>query len=492
MKKIVKFFVLTFFFTTSITAQKTNIFHNRDFWKTNPSIAIIDQKISEGNNITALNSNAFDAVVYALLEKVDNKTVKYILSKKGNNVNKKTHDGRTYIFWAAYKGNVEMMKFVFSKGAKTDVTDTHGNTFLNFAAATGQLNLEVYDYAFKIGADITTEKNHDGANALLLVGPYIKNYKMVEYFLTKGASLDNVDFHGNGLFEYVAKGGNIPLLKILIKKGIRKKKNAMIFASQGLRGKKNTLSTYKSLESLGVNTNIIDKKGRNPLHSIAYNSKDLAVYKYFISKKVDVNLQDKSGVSPFMNAANSNTLEVVEYLSKYVKNINAKDENGRSALVMAVNRNSSDVINFLLQKNADIDTKDKEGNTLSYYLINNFRVHNVEKFEKKLKLLQKNGLVVNKLQNSKNTLFHIAAKRNNLPLLKRLSSFNIDVNAKNKENLSALQIAVMTAKNDKIIKYLLSIGADKNVKTDFDESVYDLASENELLQKQNIDISFLK
>jgi ankyrin repeat protein len=76
--------------------------------------------------------------------------------------------------------------------------------------------------------------------------------------------------------------------------------------------------------------------------------------------------------------------------------------------------------------------------------------------------------------------------------LKRLSSFDIDLNIKNDAGLSALQIAVMKAKNDKIIKYLLSIGADKNVKTNFNETVFDLASENELLQKSNTNISFLK
>ena len=73
-----------------------------------------------------------------------------------------------------------------------------------------------------------------------------------------------------------------------------------------------------------------------------------------------------------------------------------------------------------------------------------------------------------------------------------MAGFNIDVNAKNKEGITALQISAMKAKDDKIIKYLLGIGADKTIKTDFDETVYDLASENELLKKQNVNISFLK
>ena len=49
----------------------------------------------------------------------------------------------------------------------------------------------------------------------------------------------------------------------------------------------------------------------------------------------------------------------------------------------------------------------------------------------------------------------------------------------------------MKAKNLEIISFLLNNGADKNIKTLFDESAYDLASENELLKKANIDLKLL-
>ena len=266
----------------------------------------------------------------------------------------------------------------------------------------------------------------------------------------------------------------------------------MIFASQGLRKKKNTLETYKFLESIGVKVNIINEKGKNPLHAISYNSKDLAIYKYFINKGIDVNLKDNEKNSPFMNAANSNSIEIVKFLSKYIKNINSRNKNGLSPLALAINKNSPEVVEFLINNGADINTKDKEGNTLSYYLINNFKTNKKAIFEAKLSILEKNGLSINQIQNTGNSLLQIATQNNDLKLLKRLSVFNIDVNTKNKEGLTALQIAVMKGKNHQIIKYLLGIGADKNVTTVFGETVYDLASENELLNKENNNISYLK
>jgi ankyrin repeat protein len=101
-------------------------------------------------------------------------------------------------------------------------------------------------------------------------------------------------------------------------------------------------------------------------------------------------------------------------------------------------------------------------------------------------------LVINQIQHAKNTLLQIATERNDLSLLKRLASLNIAINNINEEGLTALQIAAMKAKDTKIIEYLIRIGANKNVKTDFDESIYDLASENELLKEKKANIAFLK
>ena len=139
--------------------QNENVFIDRTYWKTNPSIKNIDKKISEGHDISALSWSSFDAVSYALLEKVDNKTIEYLLTKDGNGVNKLTHDGRSYIFWAAYKDNLEIMELLLNLGADTSIIDSHGYSLINFAATTGQLNTKLYDFCIKNGADLTKEKN---------------------------------------------------------------------------------------------------------------------------------------------------------------------------------------------------------------------------------------------------------------------------------------------------------------------------------------------
>ena len=39
---------------------------------------------------------------------------------------------------------------------------------------------------------------------------------------------------------------------------------------------------------------------------------------------------------------------------------------------------------------------------------------------------------------------------------------------------------------------MIELNADKSIKTDFDETVYDIAKENEVLVKNQVNIDFLK
>ncbi|MFL0353266.1 ankyrin repeat domain-containing protein [Xanthomarina sp. GH4-25] len=276
-----------------------NVFLKRDFWDSNPTIENIDSKINQGYDIAQANSNNFDAVVYAILQDAPISTLQYIQSKPGNDVNKLTHDGRTYIFWAAYKGNVEFMKFLLKKGAKTDLTDDKGNTILNFAAGSGQQNTKVYDLCLANGANLKKDLTPNGANALLLAAPFDTDFKLTEYFISKGLDIKSEDAEGNNIFNYVSKTGNINMLKQLINKGIKGTDNAFIFAAYGTRNNTNGLEFYQFLESVGLNPNTKNKDEITPLHIVASRSQDLDIINYFISKENNVNQTDKDGNTPF-------------------------------------------------------------------------------------------------------------------------------------------------------------------------------------------------
>lgn len=144
-------------FCTAVFAQN-NVLGERSYWKNKPSLDDVKQKIAEGHDASALNAYAFDPVTWAILENSPNETIEFLLKQKGNGVNKLTHDGRTYLFWAAYKDNLQLMQYLLKNGAKTTIVDTHGNSVINFAAATGQLNTKIYDLCIAQGMTIASQK----------------------------------------------------------------------------------------------------------------------------------------------------------------------------------------------------------------------------------------------------------------------------------------------------------------------------------------------
>lgn len=492
MKPLQLLFVVLSLVLVQHNFAQNNVFLNREFWNSNTNIAQVDTHIQQGNHISELNSNGFDAVVYAILQDAPFETIKYIISKDGNDANKLTHDGRTYIFWAAYKARTDVMQFLLKAGAKTNVLDNHGYSILNFAANAGVNNTTVYDLCLKHGANLKTDLNRDGANALLLAAPHDLDFSLINYFTAKGLSIHSVDANGNGIFNYVSKTGNVNLLKKLVSKGVKGNNQAFLFAATGTRGKTNGLEVFEYLESMGLNANVQTKEAITPLHILASRTKDIQILNFFIERGLDVNATDTLGNTPFLNASNTNSLEIVKHLMSFNKDINLQNKKGESALTLAVKNNNHEVVSYLLKAQANANITDVEGNNLAYHLVSTFNGKEKENFKEKAQILENHMVDFSVQQAGNNTLYHIAIEKQDLELLKFLEAYNIDINAKNNQGLSVLHLAAMKAKDATILQYLISKGADKKAITSFDETVYDLASENEQLKANQIDINFLK
>lgn len=478
--------------TVPAGAQQKNIFLDQAFWKTSPSVEAIKAEIAKGNDPAALNGSAFDGVVYAINAMAPNESIKYMIEQKGNDVNKLTHDSRTYVYWAANRGNVELVEYLLSKGAKTNLEDSHGASPMGFAAGGGQTNTKIYDAFIKAGADIKAV-NHDGANLLLLAIANDKDFALTNYFVSKGLSLQSRDAAGNTAFNYVARTGNIACLKALLEKGVKYTDNAMLMAAQGSRGNANTLEVYQFLESLKIKPTAVNANGENALHILARKANQKEIITYFLSKGVKAEQQDNEGNTPFINAAAYNKdTATISLLLTNAGNINHTNKKTVSALALAVRSNSPEIVKYLIGKGADINTVDAEGNNLASYLIQSYSPQRSEEFDAKAKLLQEKGFDLAAPQKNGNTLYHLAVARNDLALLKRISQWRVDVNAKNNEGLTPLHKAAMIAKDDAVLKYLLSAGAKKDITTEFSETAFDLAKENEYFSKNNIAPDFLK
>lgn len=487
---------------TMLGKAQTNSLMEAGFWKGKPTIGTVQEEITKGNSPSQQNGGFFDPVVMAINNKASTEVIKYLVEQKGNSVDKKTHHSRTYLQWAAASGNLELVDYLLAKGSDVNYKDSHGSDVAAYAAEAGNKNTEVFDALFKAGAT-PKAKHEDGATLMMLSIANDEDLKLTDYFISKGLSLKDKDDLGRTLADYGAKLGNLKIIEKLAAKGVTPTDQALFFATKGSRMKSNGVEVYQALIDLyKLNPKTLNANGQTLLHVLA-GKPNAEVTNFFLAKGVDVSIVDKEGNTVLMNAAAGKDVAIVQTLLSKAKNINSINEKGESALTKAIALGSSDIVSLLIKNGADTRILDKNGNNLAYYWLGSFKPSgpgrpglapqaDSKDFDDKLELLKTSGLDVKAPQKNGNTLLHLAVDKNNLDLVKKAAELGVNVNAQDSEGNTALHKAALTAKDDKVLKTLVALGIKKDLKTEFGETAYDLAKENEFLSKNNISVEFLK
>ncbi|WP_413532806.1 ankyrin repeat domain-containing protein [Empedobacter brevis] len=487
MKKI---FISVAILVASFIQAQTNTLMDGAFWKNNPTIETVKVEISKGNSPSFQNGGFFDPVVIATLNNADTDVIKFLIEQEGNSVDKKTHHSRIYLQWAASVGNLELVNYLLAKGSDVNYKDSHGDDVITYAASAGNQNIAVYDALIKAGANPKV-KGEDGSNLIMLSIANDNDLKVAEYFISKGLSLNEKDANGRTVADYAAKLGNLSIIDKLIAKGVKPTDQALFFATQGSRSKENGVEVFQELISkYKLNPKALNPNGQTLLHTLARRG-NLETINFILSKGVDPKVVDKEGNTALIIASGGKNVELIQTLLAKVNNINTVNKNGESALTRAVASGSPEIVALLLEKGAKANIVDKEGNNLAYYWFNSFRP-NDNAFAEKQALLT-NAKVDFKARQSKGaTLLHIAVDKGNLNLVKKAIELGVNINAIDEDGNTALHKAALIAKDDAILKTLVAAGAKKDIKTEFDETAYDLAEDNQFLKKNNVSIDFLK
>lgn len=479
--------------TLSLSAQMpaSRLLDNR-YWATKPSLAQVKADIASGQSATESNSRTMDVVTIAILSNAPSEIIEHLLSYEGNSVRKQTHHYRTYLHWAASKGAKATIQLLIAKGADINALDEHGSTPLAYAISSGMRDTSIIELFAKAGYDLKW-RNKQGASLLLLAIAGDKDLKLTDYLVSQELSLGDTDAKGANAFDYAVRAGDLRQLEALIGRGIKPTAQTLTMAARGSRQSSNGVEIYRYLiEGHKLDASIIDGEGNNLIHLVAARPNQAEVIKYLISLGVDPALPNREGDTPLLLASSGRDLEAIKLLLPYSK-VDERNSRGETPLYKALGRSSLDVVEALLEAGADIRTTDLQGNSLVHSLAEGYREQEADLFAAKLALLSERGLPLALPLADGTTLYHRAVAHQSLRMLELVSKLGIDINAMSAEGMTALHHAALVSRDDKMLRALIELGADRTLRSEMmEETAYEMARDNEYLRRRGVDVSFLK
>lgn len=471
----------------NVNAQK-NVFLESSFWNENTTIDKVEKEIKKGNSPTEFSAFNFDATANAILNKAPLETILFLLEIEGNEVSKITHDARNYLMWAAYKGNYELVKILMKSGSDIHIIDDKGNNLQTFTAMGGVTDHRIYDlfkeYNLKLDAP-----NRAGGTIVHYLAQQVDDINSFDYFIKNGLNLMAKDNKGSTVYHYASSQGNIKLLNQLTEAGLDPKavnennESALFFAAKAKRRFYNELPVFEYLVKQGLDPQLTNKSGNNLLHYIASGNKSKDVFSFFIAQKLEVQKVNNEGNTPLMNAAERDNTVGLEALYDLTDSRVLVNEKGYSLLTFALRNKNAGLTERTLKEGFDYKLVDESGDNLISHLVATFDEGNTSFFEHYFNLFSSKGVEV------QNKTLHLATAVEKEYLVNLLLESGVNINAKNEDGITALQLAAMKGDHPEFLKFLISKGADKSITTDFEETVYDLAKSNELLEG---DLEFLK
>jgi len=233
-------------------------------------------------------------------EKLVLKYVKYFVAQ-GADVNAKDSDhwnnDMTPLEFAVRRGDVEMVKFLVSKGA--DIDDS-----LRSAASAG--HLEVVKFLVSTGANVDDPKPLNSAASA-------GHLEVVKYLVSKSDH-----FSGAFALHEAIRGDHLDVIDFLVSKGVD--------VNAEVRG---GFRNYTG----------------SALH-IAADVGNLKIAEYLVSKGANVNSRNMWGDFP-LHFASDNHLEVVKFLISKGADVDVKNRDGQTALDIARKKENADIVKYL-------------------------------------------------------------------------------------------------------------------------------------------------
>jgi ankyrin repeat protein len=189
---------------------------------------------------------------------------------------------------------------------------------------------------------------------------------------------------------------------------------------------------------------------------------DSAIVQMLLEKGADTNVKDRQGITPLMKASQLGWATSMRMLLEHGAKVNVKDADGRTPLMFSMGNRGISAAAVLLDKGAEVNAKDSMGQTALMYALRNaqqdpIRLYGQNRKEDEPEMIPDITKPTGKDGKLKMIRLPSATERY-LELIKFLIDKGADVNAKTKDGMSVLKIA-MTSGKPQAVAMLKKAGA---------------------------------
>ncbi|CAD7085819.1 unnamed protein product [Hermetia illucens] len=373
---------------------------------------------------------------------------------------------RTMLYQASLANNLDIIKILVKCGADVN-TRVYGHTVFQSAVGQGR---------FQICKWLATPKEEGGPDA----------------------DIDTKAELGRTTFDSAVHRGDLDFCKWLIERGLKFNSNDNVGRTP-LHGAvlSGHLHIAQWLISIGADKTECDKRGRNILH-YACMTGQLNIVKWLVTPidesgcGMDIHHKDNAGMSVLHTASTASNLDLLEWFLDQGFEINSTDNAGRTPLHLAAHLGHLRVVQWLVKKGADPKAVTHTGLTVLHLAANAnkpatcewlleqgldpYTANHNNIFPIQMAAVKGHLEIVQKLLFGKNptyashqngdTLLHFAASSGKIPICEWLlqhegiKKAGLHINSSGRDGGKMIQIATQT--NLKLLKWLISNGADIN------------------------------